>query len=80
MGDPEMRAMLGGALRDFDAAFEARIRFAQEQGELPATADPHVLAKVASAILHTLAIRSRAGDERAGLEATAEAGVVLICG
>jgi hypothetical protein len=38
------------------------------------------LAKIASAVMHTLAIRSRAGEPRAALEAAAEAGVNLICG
>jgi TetR/AcrR family transcriptional regulator, copper-responsive repressor len=80
MGDPDMRAMLGGALRDFDAAFEARLAHAKEKGELGGDADPRVLAKIASAVLHSLAIRSRAGDPRAELEATADAGVAMICG
>ena len=43
-------------------------------------ADPAALARLASAILHTLALRSRAGDSPASLRATAEAGIRLICG
>ncbi|WP_253958941.1 hypothetical protein [Paraburkholderia fungorum] len=38
------------------------------------------LPKLASAILHSLALRSRAGDSRASLRATAVAGVALLCG
>lgn len=78
--NPDVRAALGAALRDFDAAFEARFRVACEQGELRADADPFVLARLASAVLHTLAIRSRAGDPRTVLKATADGWVDLICG
>ena len=80
VADPEVRARLGQGLREFDRAFAARLRHAQAQGELDPAADPAELAKIASAVLHTLALRSRAGDSRASLQATADAGVHLICG
>lgn len=80
VGDAEIRSRLADGLRGFDRVLEARLQHAQLQGELDATADPTVLARIASAILHTLAIRSRAGDTRASLRATAEAAVQLICG
>ncbi|AMP15347.1 TetR/AcrR family transcriptional regulator [Collimonas pratensis] len=78
--DVEVRQRLGDGLRCFDQVLEARFQRAVEQGELIAVLDPAMLAKMASAILHTLALRSRAGDSRASLEATAAAGVRLICG
>jgi AcrR family transcriptional regulator len=78
--DPEVRELLGTGLRSFDQAFEDRLKRAKANGELPADAAPAVLAKVASAFLHTLAVRSRAGDSRASLRATAAAGIALICG
>lgn len=78
--DAKVRDRLGDGLRSFDRAFEIRLQQAQEQGELDAGAEPALLAKMASAILHSLALRSRAGDTRASLEATAAAGVELICG
>jgi len=77
--DPDIRARLGDGLREFDRAFEARLRRARERGELDSSADPAALAKIASAVLHTLAIRSRAGDSRASLRATADAAIRLIC-
>lgn len=80
VSDPEVRAKLGEALRIFDRAFEARLRHAQAQGELDAAADPAALARIASAVLHTLALRSRAGDSLASLRATADTGIRLICG
>ena len=78
--DAQVREMLGDALRTFDQAFEARLRRGQAEGELDADADPALLAKLVSAVLHTLAVRSRAGDSRASLHETAEAGVAMICG
>lgn len=80
VADADVRERLGAGLRAFDRAFEARLKRARAQGELPADAHPAALAKVASAILHTLALRSRAGDSRASLRATAAAGIALICG
>jgi hypothetical protein len=80
VNDPEARALLGGALREFDRLIEARLQLAREQGELPSLADPRLLSKLVSAVLHSLAVRARAGDARAELEATAAAAVELICG
>jgi len=78
--DAEVRAKLAEGLRTFDGALETRLVRAQAQGELNPNADAAVLARVASAIMHSLALRSRAGDTRASLRATAAAGVALICG
>jgi AcrR family transcriptional regulator len=80
VGDAEVRTTLRDALLEFDAAFEARLRLARDRGELPRAADPRSLAKVASAVLHTLAIRSRAGEPRKALEAMLDPALDLICG
>ncbi|WP_233804552.1 TetR/AcrR family transcriptional regulator [Paraburkholderia sp. HP33-1] len=79
-GDAQVRGKLAQGLATFDAEFERRLERARAQGELDAAASPALLAKVASAILHSLALRSRAGDSRESLRATAQAGVALICG
>jgi AcrR family transcriptional regulator len=79
MADKKIQAMFMAGLRDLDHAFEARLRIAQEQGELSDNADPVALALMASATLHTLAIRSRGGATRRELEALAEQAVALIC-
>jgi len=78
--DPEIRRAARVALEEIDAAFEARFRHACEQGDLPRSADPAALAKLASAILHTLSVRARTGAPRAVLERIAASGVDLICG
>jgi hypothetical protein len=77
--DRGIREVLRQGLRAFDREFEARLRQAQVTGELDAEADPAALAGIASAILHTLALRSRAGDSVESLRATARAGVELVC-
>jgi hypothetical protein len=61
-------------------AIEMRLRLAVERGELPKQADPETLSRLASAIMHSLAIRARASDTRETLEALARSGVALICG
>jgi AcrR family transcriptional regulator len=80
MRDADVRATLAEALREIDEAFEARLRLAQAGGELAADADPRTLAQLAAATLHTLALRSRAGESRAELETLADGAVALICG
>jgi len=78
--DPDIRRAARAALEEIDAAFETRIRHGRDHGDLPRSADPAMLGKLASAILHTLSIRARTGAPRALLEAIAESGVELICG
>jgi TetR/AcrR family transcriptional regulator, copper-responsive repressor len=77
--DAEVRGALLEGFRGFDKAFEARLRQARKQGELPGKADPAVLAKLASSCLYFLAIRSRTGETRETLESFADAAVELIC-
>jgi AcrR family transcriptional regulator len=77
---PDIREILAAGLHEIDDAIEARMRVARHQGELPGSTDPPVLAKLASAVLHTLAIRSRAGEPRAVVQALVEPALDLICG
>ena len=76
----EVRAALASQLRELDDVFEARIRRARDEGEISPEADPRALAKLASAVLHSLALRARAGDPRRSLDAIAAAGVAAVCG
>lgn len=78
--DAEIRSMFAEGLARLDAAFERRIALAQAQGELSDTADPASLAQMASATLHSLAIRARAGMPKRTLEAFARDAVAMICG
>src|SRR5712671_2095093 len=69
ISDPEIRAMVLEGLSELDKAFAACFRLGKENGELPASADPLVLAQLASATIHTIAIRARARVPRKQLEA-----------
>lgn len=76
--DEAIRQQLGDSLRGFNAAFEARLQQAVESGELPAGTDVAMRAQLASAVLHSMALRARAGDARRDLAALALAGVEMV--
>jgi len=77
---PQVRDVFGESLVAFDRAFEERFRIARKKGELGRTADVTALSRLASAVMHSLALRARAGESRATLEAIAKSGVEMICG
>jgi TetR/AcrR family transcriptional regulator, copper-responsive repressor len=80
VADPEIRAMVLDGLSELDKAFTNCFRRAREKGELPESADPVVLARVASATVHSIAIRSRARVPRKELEAIVKGAVDVMVG
>lgn len=80
VGDPEIRAMVIDGLSELDKAFANCFRRAKEKGELPESADPAVLAQLASATVHSIAIRSRARVPRRDLEAIVKGAIEVMCG
>jgi AcrR family transcriptional regulator len=80
VADPEIRAMVLEEFTELDKAFAACFRLAKEKGELPASADPAVLAQLASATIHTIAIRARAGVPRRELETIVKGAIEVMCG
>ena len=78
--DEAIRQALGESLRGFNTAFEARLQQAADAGELPPGTDVAMRAQLASAVLHSIALRARAGDARQDLTALAAAGVAMVCG
>jgi AcrR family transcriptional regulator len=80
ISDPEIRAMVLEGFSELDKAFAACFRLAGENGELPASADPHVLAQLASATIHTIAIRARARVPRKDLEAIVTGAIDVMVG
>lgn len=78
--DTDVQAFLAQSMRATDEFLTGQIRRAQERGELAPDADPVALGYLASATLHTLAIRSRAGLPRKELDALAAAAINVICG
>lgn len=80
VGDPEIRAMVVEGLTELDKAFTNCFRRAKDKGELPESADPAVLAQLASATIHTIAIRSRARVSRKDLEAIVKGAIDVMVG
>ncbi len=78
--DPSIRAMVISGLVETDRFFARIFRRAQERGELSASADPQVLALIASGTLHTIAVRARAQVPRAELEAIVNGALDVMCG
>jgi TetR/AcrR family transcriptional regulator, copper-responsive repressor len=76
--DPDIRAMVLEGFLELDKAFANCFRQAKEKGELSASADPIVLAQLASATIHTIAIRARAQVPRGELEAIVKGAIDLM--
>ena len=80
VADPEIRGMVLEGLVELDKAFAACFRRGKENGELPEGADPAVLAQLASATIHTIAIRARAQVPRKELEAIVKGAIDVMMG
>lgn len=80
VSDPDIRAMVLDGLTELDKAFTNCFRRAKENGELPESADPAVLAQVASSTVHSIAIRSRARVSRKELEAIVKGAIDVMVG
>jgi AcrR family transcriptional regulator len=80
VADPDIRAMVLEGFCELDKAFAACFRLAKQKRELPASADPQVLAQLASATIHTIAIRARARVPRKELEAIVKGAIDVMCG
>ncbi|WP_374658471.1 TetR/AcrR family transcriptional regulator [Phenylobacterium sp.] len=75
VAEPEVRAVLDRAFGELDDAFRAR--FERSAGEL--SSEPAGLAPIATGIMHTMAVRARAGAGEAALRAIYQTGIDLIC-
>lgn len=76
--DADIRAALETILKEIDEGIETRLKHAQRLGQIDAEADTGLLAKLAAATLHSLAVRSRAGEPRETLEKLASQAARLI--
>jgi TetR/AcrR family transcriptional regulator, copper-responsive repressor len=79
-GDPEIQSIAAKGFQSLDADFEARFKLARAAGELKPDADPKALALLASATMHSIAIRARTGSPRNDLRKFAQKAVSVICG
>ena len=80
IADPALHSVVGEAIAATDGAFGRLFADARAVGELPASADPRRLARIASATLHTLSIRARARIPRAEIVPIIDDAVTTICG
>jgi TetR/AcrR family transcriptional regulator, copper-responsive repressor len=80
VADPDIRAMVLEGFVELDKAFAACFRRGKEKGELHEGADPAVLAQLASATIHTMAIRARAQVPRKELEAIVKGAIDVMVG
>jgi TetR/AcrR family transcriptional regulator, copper-responsive repressor len=78
--DEGVRDFLAASISGTDAFVAKQIVKARERGEVPSDADPHALAQLATAVLHTIAVRARVGVPRRQLRAVAAAAINVICG
>lgn len=78
--DPEVRGIVAKGFDSLDASFEARFKLARAAGELRKDADLKALAELASATMHTMAVRARSGTPRKELRKLAQRAVKVICG
>ena len=76
--DADIRTSLEIILKEIDEGIEARLKRAQSIGQIDADADTSALAQLAAAALHSLAVRSRAGESRETLEKLASQAVKVI--
>jgi AcrR family transcriptional regulator len=79
IGDPDIRGIVLEGLQELDKAFASCFRVAVQKGELAPTADPLVLAHLASATIHTIAIRARARVPRKQLETIVQGAIDVMC-
>jgi AcrR family transcriptional regulator len=78
--DPEVRAFLAASIANADSFLANQIAKGRERGEVPSNAELQALAQMATATLHTIAVRARVGVPRKQLMALASAAISLICG
>jgi TetR/AcrR family transcriptional regulator, copper-responsive repressor len=77
--DTSVRAFLQDSIRGTDKFLADQIEKARARGEVTASADAAALAQIATATLHTIAVRSRVGASRKELRTLAAAAIDLIC-
>jgi AcrR family transcriptional regulator len=70
---------LAGIIAGLDAMLTARYTQALAAGQLGPQPTPADRARLTQAVLHSLAVRSRAGESRASLTRLAEQAVALLC-
>ena len=76
--DADIRADLSEIVREIDLGLTQRLRRAKNDGQLPEGADPAALARLTAAVMHSLAIRTRAGQPTAQLARMVDDALAII--
>ena len=75
----EIREDLFRVMQDVDGMLAKRFALAQDVGQLPDDADVVLLGRLTQGLLHSVALRARAGASRASLQRFARGAVRLLC-
>ena len=75
---PEVRSDVRAVIAELDGVLSRRFAKAQADRQFPAAGDPKAAAKVAQAVLHSLAIRARSGESKASLRKMARDAVRVL--
>lgn len=68
LAHPDIRSDLIALITRVDAQLERRIKGAIREGDLSASLDPRMTAKMVQGLLHSLALRARAGESKSSLK------------
>jgi AcrR family transcriptional regulator len=79
-GDATIRSALAEMLAEIDSLVAVRIARAQAEGDRCAAGDAKTLARLATSVLHSVAVRARAGVRRSELLTIARATIELLVG
>ena len=77
---PDVQADLFTIIEQLDQQLMKRVELAMKQGQLPAATDAKLLSKLIQSILHSIAIRVRAGESKASLRRLSDAAVLTLLG
>ena len=75
---PEVQTDLLEVIQHIDKKLLKRFEKAMADGEIGKAQDPKLLAKLVQAVLHSLAIRARAGEPKASLRKFADSSVATL--
>ena len=76
---PEVRQDMTTVISEIDTVLESRFKQAQDDGHLARHVDPAAMARMAQGVLHSLAIRARAGEARSLLDEMSSHSVTVMC-
>ncbi len=77
--DGDIRAALAATLKEIDGGLAMLFEKGKAAGDLSPAADATALAQIAASVLHSLAIRARAGASKKELDALAQHTVRMLC-